>query len=128
MLRLSLISRWLIALLVSAAAPAVRAANGSVDFNREVRPILAGTCFKCHGPEEGARKAGLRLDVREFAVKPLKKTGDVAIVPGKADASELIKRITTADEDDVMPPAKHAARLTEAQVKTLRAWVDQGAA
>jgi mono/diheme cytochrome c family protein len=121
---------FFVALLVLHAATALgaRAADGGkVDFNREVRPILAGKCFACHGPDEGARKAGLRLDVREFAVRPIKKTGNVAVVPGRAGESELIKRVTTTDEDDVMPPAKHGARLTAAQVKALRAWVDQGA-
>jgi hypothetical protein len=106
-------------------ATASRAAD-KVDFNRDVRPILAGKCFQCHGHDEGARKAKLRLDVRDVAIKPLKE-GEIAIVPGKADHSELIKRITTDDDDDVMPPSKNSARLSPAQVATLRKWIDQGA-
>src|SRR5262249_57306222 len=69
-------SACLIALLF---APAVHAAK-PVDFNREVRPILAGKCFLCHGPDDKARKAGLRLDLRDTATKEL-KSGNRAVVP-----------------------------------------------
>jgi hypothetical protein len=101
-------------------------AADKVDFNREVRPILAGKCFQCHGHDEAARKAKLRLDVRDVAIKPLEK-GEIAIVPGKADHSELIKRITTDDDDDIMPPSKNSAPLTAAQIATLKKWINQGA-
>jgi mono/diheme cytochrome c family protein len=111
-------------LLVSAAGGA--RADAPVDFNRDVRPILAGKCFTCHGPDEESRKVGLRLDGREFAVKLLKSKA-TAVVPGKADASELIRRVITEDEDDLMPPPKNGVRLTPAQVKTLRTWIEQGA-
>ena len=72
-----------------------------VDFNREVRPILAGRCFLCHGPDDKARKAGLRLDLRETATKEL-KSGNRAIVPGDPAKSELIARVSSQD-DDAMP-------------------------
>src|SRR5438445_5519605 len=78
------------------------------DFSREVRPILSSKCFACHGPDEAARKGKLRLDVREFALKAA-KDGALPIVPGKPTESEIIKRVTTSDEDDVMPPAKASA-------------------
>ena len=85
-----------------------------VDFNREVRPILAKNCFACHGQDEAKRAKGLRLDRREAAVKPL-KSGETAIVPGDPDSSELILRVTEEDETLRMPPRKsgqpaHAGR------------------
>src|SRR5205823_5489506 len=80
-------------------------AAGKVVFNRDVRPIFSDTCFRCHGPDEAKRKAGLRLDTRETAVKPA-ESGATAIVPGKPDESELVKRLTTMDKDEVMPPPK----------------------
>src|SRR4051812_1175035 len=91
------------------------------DFNKHVRPILAGSCFRCHGSDEKLRKGKLRLDLREAALE--KK----AIVPGDADASELIKRILTTDEEDVMPPAKEHRALTADQKEILRRWITAGA-
>ena len=97
-----------------------------VDFNRDVRPILSGTCFKCHGIDDASRKAKLRLDVRDAAVAPL-KDGDRAIVPGKPELSELVRRVFSGEEDEVMPPAKTGVRLTDAQKNTLKQWVTEGA-
>ncbi|HEY2572536.1 MAG TPA: c-type cytochrome domain-containing protein, partial [Verrucomicrobiaceae bacterium] len=91
------------------------------DFNKHVRPILAGTCFKCHGVDEKLRKGKLRLDLREAAVE--KK----AIVPGDAAASELVKRIFTNDADEAMPPPKERMDLTADQKEILRRWIDAGA-
>ena len=112
-------------LLSMSALPALAAAQ--IDFNRDVRPILSDTCFTCHGPDEAKVKSKLRLDVRDLALKPA-KSGAIAIVPGKPDESELIKRITTSDADDVMPPTKLHKTLSVAQKETLRAWIAQGAA
>jgi hypothetical protein len=99
------------------------ARSAPVDFNRDVRPILSGQCFACHGPDEKARKAKLRLDVREDAVKA------GAVVPGKPDESELLKRIATTDADLQMPPpASKKPALTAAQVATLKQWIAEGAA
>src|SRR5205823_1034404 len=100
-------------------APLLRAADGP-DFNREVRPILAAHCFKCHGPDDKARKAKLRLDHRDGALKVL--------VPGKPDESELVRRIFAADESEVMPPPHVKRPLTAAQKETLKRWVAAGAA
>ena len=75
----------------------VLAAEKRVEFNRDVRPILASKCYACHGPDEDKREAGLRLDVRAEAVKE-------AIKPGKPGDSEFWHRITTTEPDDVMPP------------------------
>ena len=79
--------------------------QGKVDYNREVRPILAKNCFACHGQDEAKRAKGLRLDVRESAIKPL-KSGESAIVPGDSDSSELIARLTEEDATRRMPPRK----------------------
>src|SRR5262245_39304751 len=83
--------------------PAVSHASLSgVDFNRDIRPILANNCFKCHGPDEKERKADLRLDVEKAAVG---KSGDDApIIRGRPEESELIRRITTTEPSQLMPP------------------------
>src|SRR5437763_5281759 len=88
-------------ILVLAVAP--WAAAAAPDFTRDVRPILSQHCFKCHGPDDKARKSGLRLDLREAATKEA-KSGAVAIVAGKPDASELVVRIFSNDEEELMPP------------------------
>ena len=99
---------------------------GKVDYNREVRPILARNCFACHGQDEAKRAKGLRLDRRESAVKPL-KNGETAIVPGDPESSELIVRITDPDDTMRMPPRKAGNRLTQAEVDVLDRWIKQGA-
>ena len=104
----------------------LRAAGQEVDFNRDVRPILSGFCFKCHGIDDKARKSGLRLDAREGAVKQL-KSGKTALVPGDVVKSELVRRILTDDEDDVMPPPSTKRVLSAGQKETLKRWVAQGA-
>ncbi len=96
------------------------------DFEREVRPILASYCFKCHGQDAGTRKANLRLDVRDVALKPA-KSGAVAIVPGKPDESEIIKRAFSSDPEEVMPPPSAKHPLTETQQDILKRWVAAGA-
>jgi hypothetical protein len=105
------------AVLALLLAPAGRAAE--VDFTRDVRPILSRHCFKCHGPDDKARKAKLRLDVRAEALRK-------AIVPGKPDDSELVRRLF-ADEDEVMPPPAAKNPLTDAEKQTLKRWVAAGA-
>jgi hypothetical protein len=110
-------------LLAAEDAPLPKA----VDFDRDVRPILSNTCFTCHGPDDEKRKSELRLDVRDSAVKAA-KSGAVAIVPGKIDQSELVKRITLSeDDDDHMPPAKSNKHLTSRQISVLKQWVAEGA-
>ncbi|MGE5191534.1 MAG: c-type cytochrome domain-containing protein, partial [Deltaproteobacteria bacterium] len=110
---------------LAAVAPAAR--GDDVDFTRDVRPILSRHCFKCHGPDEKARKGELRLDVREGALKG-GSTGEKAIVPGKPDDSEVVRRILSDDENEVMPPPSAKLPLTAAQKEILRRWVAQGAA
>jgi hypothetical protein len=96
-----------------------------VAYNRDVRPILADTCFRCHGFDKNKRKADLRLDVRDAA---LAKIDDIfPIVPGKPGDSEVWKRIITADEDDVMPPRKELRQVTAREREVIRKWIEQGA-
>ena len=97
------------------------AAEGTVDFNRDVRVILSDNCFRCHGPNEEDRKAGLRLDVREEAV------GAGAILPEDPEGSELLARVTADDPYLVMPPPDTEKELTEREIETLRRWIAQGA-
>ena len=96
------------------------------DFGRDVRPILAENCFACHGPDSAKRQAGLRLDLREDAIARLEESGNVAIVPGKPGASELVKRIRS-QHNDVMPPKGSFKRLTDDQRQTLVRWIESGA-
>ncbi len=100
--------------------------SGKIDFNRDIRPMLSDNCYACHGPDAGKRKAGLRLDLKDGALATL-KSGEAAIVPGDLAQSELIARITTKDEDELMPPVKSGKRLTANQVDLLKRWIAQGA-
>jgi hypothetical protein len=100
-------------------------ASAGVDFDRQVRPILAEYCFACHGPDAGQRKAKLRLDTPEGALGP--RRGGAVIVPGKPADSELIHRITADEAEMRMPPAKTGKRLTDHQIDTLRRWIADGA-
>src|SRR6185436_6489444 len=100
--------------------------NSNIDYNRDIRPIFSENCYACHGPDQNKRKAGLRLDRKDEAFKPL-ESGSIAIVPGDSKKSRLIQLITTADEDDRMPPIKGGKRLSKEQIELLRRWIDQGA-
>ncbi len=109
-------------LAVSTAAEAAE----RLRFNRDVRPILSGNCFFCHGPDEKKREADRRLDVREGALAEI--DGVRAVVPGKPDASELMTRVLSHDKDEQMPPPKSKkAPLTPEQIATLRRWIAEGA-
>src|SRR5205085_3558077 len=109
------------------AALGARAASSSaqVDYGRDILPILSDNCYHCHGPDEKARKAKLRLDMKEGAFRT--KDGVTVIVPGNSKKSELVRRITSSDPDDLMPPPKSNRKLTPKQIDLLTRWVDQGA-
>ena len=92
----------------------------TVDFNRDVRPILSNNCFACHGPDDKERKADLRLDTREGIA--------AAVTPGKPDASELVKRVTSPDLGELMPPPKSGKVLSRRERDILTQWVKSGAA
>jgi len=111
-------------LLASARAiePAFEHAE-PVDFARDIRPILADKCFLCHGPDEGTREADLRLDLAHAATED--RGGYAAIVPGDADASEVVLRIL--DDIDPMPPVKSDLALTDHEKALMRRWVEEGA-
>lgn len=96
-----------------------------VSFNRDVRPIMSGTCFRCHGPDEGARRAGMRLDIRDEALKT--RRSGTPIVPGQPDASLIIARIFADDPARVMPPAAIHKELSAAQKDTIKQWIAEGA-
>ncbi|GIX04481.1 MAG: hypothetical protein KatS3mg114_0350 [Planctomycetaceae bacterium] len=96
------------------------------DFNRDVRPILSQYCFKCHGPDESKREAGVRLDLRETAVGP-SDSGTPIIVPGHPEQSALMRRVESTDPDVRMPPPASHLQLTAAQKEILRAWIEAGA-
>ncbi|HXG09437.1 MAG TPA: PSD1 and planctomycete cytochrome C domain-containing protein [Gemmataceae bacterium] len=104
-----------------AAAPSAEPAAPTLEFNRDIRPILSDNCYACHGPDQNQRKADLRLDLQEGALN-----GRI-IVPGKPDESELYLRITAADPAQRMPPRKSEKRLTAEQIAQIRRWIEQGA-
>jgi hypothetical protein len=101
------------------------AADEPISYDRQIRPILSNACFKCHGPDDAARKAKLRLDRREDALAT--REGAAIIIPGDADKSELIRRITSADPEERMPPLKSDKTLSEAEIALIKDWVVQGA-
>jgi hypothetical protein len=91
-----------------------------VDYNFQIRPLLADRCYMCHGPDAKKRKANLRLDTPDGA----RNAG--VIVPGRPDASEVIRRIT-ADDDDHMPPRKSNLSLSADEIELIRRWIAEGA-
>ena len=111
-------SLWIVSVAVQAEEP--------LSFNRDIRPILSEHCFQCHGPDAQQQQGGLRIDKREAAVEPA-DSGKIAIVPNDPTTSELIARITSADADLQMPPPSTGKPLSEAQVQSLRRWIEQGA-
>ena len=100
-------------------------AEEPIDFNRDIRPLLSSNCVICHGPDEEERAANLRLDTEDGSREDL--GGYAAVVPGNADESELIARITTDDEDIAMPPEGKGRRFTPDEVDMIRRWIKQGA-
>ena len=94
-----------------------------VDFARQIRPILSDRCFACHGPDEGTRMAGLRLDTEEGAKAARGKR--VPVLPGNAAASEVFKRVTAANDAFRMPPAQ---RLKPSETALIEKWINEGAA
>lgn len=109
------------------AAALAGAADETLDFNRDIRPILSDHCYACHGPDASkGRKAGLRLDSAESAGAKL-RSGNRAIVPGDTAGSELVRRINEADPDEVMPPPDFKRPLSAEDRRRLAAWISQGA-
>src|SRR5262245_14588296 len=115
---------WLVA--VTIAADSVSAAEPTLSFNRDIRPILSSKCFACHGFDAKKRQADLRLDIPEGATAD--HDGTRAIVPGDLAKSELWRRVTSADRDEMMPPPDSKKNLTSTERDLLKRWIEQGAA
>ena len=106
---------WMLPFLMAVTVDRILAADEAVpDFSRDVRPILAGHCFKCHGPDAAKREAKMRLDVRDFALA-VTESGVRPIVPGDPQASELVRRVFSEDSDEMMPPPAAKRPLSENQ-------------
>jgi hypothetical protein len=104
----------------------VASADDSPDFGREVLPILSNHCYSCHGVDEAARQAGLRLDVRDSVVRAT-DSGALPIVPGDPEVSDVVARITATDADAIMPPPSAKKPLSPGQIDVLRRWIAAGA-
>ena len=96
-----------------------------IDFNRDVRPILSETCFQCHGPDKNHLEADLRLDEGDGLFR--ERDGMTIVIPGKPEASELIARITSTEDDVRMPPPEAGRALSAEQIEIIRTWIAQGA-
>ena len=112
--------RHVTAWVVGVAMPCI-SGFAEISYNYEVRPLLAAKCFACHGSDAAKRKGKLRLDEQASAL------GRKAIVPGNPDASELIKRLITTDEDEIMPPPEKHNPVTPSELDLLRRWIQEGA-
>ena len=123
--KLSLLSFARSCILGVAVLGCVRLA-AAADFLREVQPILAEHCAQCHGADAKQRQSGLRLDQRDAALQG-GDSGTAAIVPGKPGESELVRRITSTDADEMMPPPDHKKPLSAKQIETLKKWIQEGA-
>ena len=112
-LRFSLLIIWLL--------PGIVSAQQSLDFNRDIRPILSENCFYCHGQDSNKRQADLRLDHRDAAIEA------GAIVPNDAAGSAIVQRINSDNPDEFMPPVKSNRRLSAEQKRLLERWIAEGA-
>src|SRR5580704_10988782 len=121
-----LVTRFTTTFLIVVPACMLSGADATVEFNRDVRPILSDKCFTCHGPDAVAKKIPFRLDSEASAKADLGR-GRHAIVDGDVTASELIGRIAAEKPALRMPPAYSGLKLTDHEVETLRNWVAQGA-
>ncbi len=121
----SLVSTFAAALALWGGVTAGVAAEAPVQFNQDIRPILADNCYTCHGPDSGKRKANLRLDTRQGLFSAIET--NYPVVPGKPEESEIYRRITTDDPDDLMPKSHDGQRLPDKQIALIKRWIEQGA-
>ncbi|MCC6884669.1 MAG: DUF1553 domain-containing protein [Verrucomicrobiales bacterium] len=110
-------------LLTTASAPLTAQTIG---FNKDIRPILADSCFHCHGPDPGTRKAGLRLD-KEAGFFTAKEGEPPAVVKGHPEKSGLLQRLLSTDPDEIMPPPEAHKILKPAEIALIKEWISQGA-
>ena len=116
--------RLMLAVAFSSVTACVQA-DDKVDFARDIRPILSDACFQCHGPDQTQRKADLRLDTREGAFS--ESSGNIPLVAGKPDESEVYLRISSDDPALLMPPPKSGKKLSAKQIDLIKTWIAQGA-
>ncbi len=118
-----------VGVLVNLTSPlAAGEAASTVDFRRDIKPIISNACYRCHGPDPAERKGGtdgLRLDTAEGLMTAI--DGHAPVVPGNPDASMLIERVSSSDPDQAMPPQGAGRRLTPREIELLKAWIKQGA-
>jgi hypothetical protein len=124
-----LFAAFCVSLALSASARAAASDEAEplpekIRFNRDIRPVLSENCFKCHGFDEKERKAGLRLDTKDGLTHKHKDI--IPVVAGDLSKSEVYRRITAADEDDLMPPVKSGKKLTPRQKELIKRWIEQG--
>ena len=126
-------SGWIAIVCFIGVAPGTVAGQGTpkelpipdtVEFNRDIRPLLSDSCFQCHGPDKNKREANLRLDTEAGLKGQDDKPG--TIVPGKPDESELFRRVISTDPDEKMPPPASGKTLSPRDIQLLRKWIAQG--
>ena len=122
MKRLTALSIFLIILI----GPNTAQAKEKIQFNRDIRPLLSDNCFACHGPDEHERKGKLRLDITEGGAFE-DRDGFQAIIPKDADNSEIIARMISDDEDEIMPPPETGKKLNPQQIELIKQWINDGA-
>jgi hypothetical protein len=108
-----------------ACSPVFAAGPKRINYSRDIRPILSNSCYKCHGPDEKERKAGLRLDTKQGAYARL-ESGEVAVVPGSSAKSALWQRLTATDRDVRMPPPDSGKTISGEQIELIKRWIDEG--
>jgi hypothetical protein len=116
---------WIVLLGLAITSP-LAAKDETVNFNRDIRPLLSDRCYKCHGPDEKQRQAGLRFDLQQGAMSET-ESGGIAIVPGKLSSSLIIQRITADDPEERMPPVDSDKELSQDEIELITRWVKQGA-
>jgi len=121
LLRIPAIGAFTLLTIACACNAMGQSTTADPDFASEIKPILATYCWSCHGPDEAARQADLRLDIRELAI------AGGSIVPGEPAKSSLVERIHSQDPEKQMPPPESKRSLSEHQRKLLRDWIASGA-
>ncbi|MEK6234122.1 MAG: DUF1549 domain-containing protein, partial [Planctomycetales bacterium] len=124
-MRKGLVHAFTLTLIVFCSRSAFAQQPGAVSFNRDVRPILSNTCFKCHGPAEKDREGELRLDVGTDVFQV--RDGEQVVKPRDLAASKLWARINSDDPDERMPPDDSNEKLTPDEIQTIKRWIEQGA-
>ena len=115
---------WGLLVLIIGTETLLAGSNATIEFNRDIRPILSDACFACHGPDEKARQADLRLDIREGAFAD--RGGTTPVAPGRPADSELYLRLMQANPDERMPPQEEHRQLSGTEIELIKQWILQG--